>query len=216
MKPLPTQKRALLKRSALLDAAQLDFSEHGFAVATAKSIATRASVAIGTFYQYFEDKNDILRVLAGNRMELLSQNIDLYKINVIAGNEVVFEDSVFAEGGKIEELFREALAFIYQFHSQSPELHQVLEERRNNDPLLETILVNGEEILLARVLRFVQCFNLPKPEIVAANLFAMAEGLVHRHVFGDEESSVEEVVAIGAQMLAAYFINVTEANTARV
>ena len=215
MKPLPIQKRALLKRSALLDAARLDFSEHGFEIATAKSIAGRAGVAIGTFYQYFDDKNDILRVLAGNRMELLSQNIDLYKISIITGNEVVFDgsvftDEVFKDGSKIEELFRTALSFIYEFHRQDPELHQVLEERRNNDPLLKAILVNGEEILLERVSRFVQCFNLSKPEIVAANLFAMAEGLIHRHVFGDEELDVDEVVGIGAQMLSAYFYRCTE------
>ena len=215
MKPLPIQKRALLKRSALLDAARLDFSEYGFEIATAKSIAGRARVAIGTFYQYFDDKNDILRVLASNRMELLSQNVDLYKINAIAGSEVVFEDGIFNDGPKIEELFREALSSIYEFHSQDPELHQVLEERRNNDPLLKAILVNGEEILLQRVLRFVQCFNLSKPEIVAANLFAMAEGLVHRHVFGDEESGVDEVVGIGSQMLAAYFYRYAEANSAK-
>ena len=212
MKPLPIQKRALLKRSALLDAARLDFSENGFETATAKSIAHRAGVAIGTFYQYFDDKNDILRVLASNRMVLLSQNVDLYKISAITDSEVVFEEGALNAGINIEKRFRQALSFIYQFHSQDPELHQVLEERRNNDPLLKAILVNGEQILLQRVLRFVQCFNLRKPEIVAANLFAMAEGLVHRHVFGDEQSNVNDVVGIGAQMLAAYFYRCAEAH----
>lgn len=219
MKPLPIQKRALLKRSALLDAARLDFSEHGFEIATAKSIASRAGVAIGTFYQYFDDKNDILRVLAGNRMELLSQNVDLYKVNAVTDNGVVFEEGVYMGNGlegdfKIEEIFIEALSFIYEFHSQDPELHQVLEERRNNDPLLKDILVDGEEILLERIVRFVQCFNLSKPRIVAINLFAMAEGLVHRHAFGDDETDVNEVVGIGAEMLASYFYRCAAANSA--
>lgn len=216
MKPLPIQKRALLKRSALLDAARLDFSEHGFAVATAKSIAHRAGVATGTFYQYFDDKNDMLRVLASNRMELLSQNFELYEINAIVSSSEVFEEEVLTNAANIEQRFEHALSFIYQFHSQDPELHQVLEERRNNDPLLKAILANGEQILLQRVLRFVQCFNLNKPEIVAANLFAMAEGLIHRHVFSDEQSDVNDVVEIGAQMLAAYFYRCAEASSAKI
>ncbi|MFT5138137.1 MAG: AcrR family transcriptional regulator [Arenicella sp.] len=216
MKPLPIQKRALLKRTALLNAARQDFSEYGFEITTAKSIAGRAGVAIGTFYQYFDDKNDILRVLASNRMELLSENVELYKISVIVDSGGVVEEGGLNNGFEIEARFRQALSFIYQFHCQDPELHQVLEERRNNDPLLKTILVNGEEILLQRVLRFVQCFNLSKPEIVAANLFAMAEGLVHRHVFGDDQSDVNDVVGIGAQMLAAYFYRCADFNRAKV
>jgi AcrR family transcriptional regulator len=212
MKPLPIQKRALLKRAALLDAARLDFSEHGFDVATAKSIAHSAGVATGTFYQYFDDKNDMLRVLASNRMELLSQNVELYKISAIVNSNEFFEEEVSINASNIGRHFEQALSFIYQFHSQDPELHQVLEERRNNDPLLKAILVNGEQILLQRVLRFVQCFNLSKPEIVAANLFAMAEGLIHRHVFGDEQSDVSDVVEIGAQMLAAYFYRCADAS----
>lgn len=221
MKPLPVQKRALLKRSALLDAARLDFSENGFELATAKSIASRAGVAIGTFYQYFDDKHDILRVLASNRMELISQNIELYKIDAITNDDDLLDAEVLTDQSyvhqvckddlKIEARFRQALSFIYKFHIQDPELHQVLEERRNNDLLLKAILVNGEDILLERILRFVQCFNLSKPEVVAANLFAMAEGLIHRHVFGDRQSNIDEVVEIGAQMLAAYFYRSAEA-----
>ncbi|MFT4629520.1 MAG: AcrR family transcriptional regulator [Arenicella sp.] len=77
--PIPIQKRTLLKRADLLEAVRKDFSEYGFEIAIAKSIAGRTRVAIGMFYQYFDDENDIFRVLASNRMELLSQNVELYK-----------------------------------------------------------------------------------------------------------------------------------------
>ena len=44
-------------------AAEAEFTEHGYAQTTARSIAERAGVATGTFYQYFVDK-DVMRIVA--------------------------------------------------------------------------------------------------------------------------------------------------------
>lgn len=202
MKSLPTQDRALRKRAALLAAALCEFSESGFETATAKSIAARAGVATGTFYQYFENKNDILCVLAAERFDQLHANITVFEPGTITAGSGTGNKSV-------EELFSEVLLFVYDFHEQDPELHQVLEQRRSVDSELSNILSEGEVVLQERVLRFVQSFNMPQAELVAQNLFAMAEGLVHRHVFGHNPNATEfnkhEVVKVGAAMLAAYF-----------
>ncbi|MEM7357984.1 MAG: TetR/AcrR family transcriptional regulator [Pseudomonadota bacterium] len=202
MKSLPTQDRALRKRSALLTAAKAEFSDSGFETATAKSIAARAGVATGTFYQYFENKNDILCVLAADRFSQLHDNIDIFKPGAIDPADATSADAVMS-------LFSEVLLFVYNFHEQDPELHQVLEQRRSVDPELSAILAEGEAVLQERVLRFVQSFNLPQAELVAQNLFAMAEGLVHRHVFAHSPSATSfdkhQVVSVGAAMLAAYF-----------
>ena len=52
----PTQARAHKTRAALVEAAQAEFAESGYAGTTAKSIAKRAGVSTGSFYQYFTDK----------------------------------------------------------------------------------------------------------------------------------------------------------------
>ena len=58
---VPTQARAQRTRAALVAAAQNEFSEHGYAKTTAKRIAKAAGVSTGSFYQYFTDKDAVVR-----------------------------------------------------------------------------------------------------------------------------------------------------------
>ncbi|MEE4244307.1 MAG: TetR/AcrR family transcriptional regulator [Kangiellaceae bacterium] len=194
MKPLPKQARARQKRRSLITAAQQCFVADGFDVTTAKSIAEQAGVATGTFYQYFDNKEDILRIVAAQRMTELDKQLP----------EAAFP--VAQEQSKdVSELFLEVLELIYQFHQEAPELHQVLEQRRDNDPALAEILDAGEAKLQERVLAFVRRFNPSDAETIAFNLFAMAEGIVHRHVFREAPQSKQQTLKLGAEMLASYF-----------
>ena len=113
MKNLPTQERAIKKRIALLKAAQLDFSEVGFEIATAKSIAARANVATGTFYQYFENKNDILRVLAENRYSELHEQVLLLQSDESIRSLTSLAESKDEDADKINtfELFYRCLLY---------------------------------------------------------------------------------------------------------
>jgi len=191
-KALPTQARARLKRDTLIDAAASDFQQFGYDKTTAKTIAQRAGVATGTFYQYFHNKDDMLRTIAKQRFELLF--------------DFVKQPTATPEGSTVAETFQHILSLIYDYHKRDPTLHQVLEQRRYCDPHLATILDDGEAVLEERVLRFVQSFNLPNSTTVAFNLFAMAEGLVHRHAFAPDSGTERcHVIELGAEMLASYF-----------
>ncbi len=190
----PKQTRTLLKREQLIEAGELEFKQAGFGGATSKSIAARAGVATGSFYQHFANKDELLQEIARRRMAMLHANLP----------GLPNLQSQLAESS-VHELFLVALRFIYDFHQENPELHQVLEERRHLDSALHEILHQGEEALQERVLRFVRSFNLSQPEVVASNLFAMAEGIVHRHVFDVTRFSADVVIEQGAQMLSAYF-----------
>lgn len=203
MKALPTQERALKKRAALLAAAIDEFADAGFDNATAKTIAARAGVATGTFYQYFENKQDILCVIANERFRQLQDRIKLFQPQRVDQATTGVQES-----SEIQRLFAEVLDFVYDFHAQDPELHQVLEQRRGVDTELGKIMDRGEGVLRERVLRFVQSFNVELPEVVADNLYAMAEGIVHRHVFRALDTDKEDVIRTGADMLAAYFVSI--------
>lgn len=204
MKVLPTQARAKRKREALIIAATECFAGCGYDNTTAKTIASAASVATGTFYQYFDNKEDMLRVIAQQRME------DLYRQVPSAKEFFVLSERTHKgkpEAGTTQEIFHHVLELIYTFHEQAPQLHQVLEQRKELDPELEQILAQGETLLQARVLQFVQSFNIKTTDAVAFNLFAMSEGLVHRHVFGKPTQSKAVTLQLGATMLASYFDN---------
>jgi AcrR family transcriptional regulator len=204
MKAMPIQARAKQKRASLVSAAQQCFVEEGYENTTAKTIASCAGVATGTFYQYFENKEDILRVVAQHRVEELYQQVPSVKDTLALVNAIASQGENHLT---TETIFLQVLELIYNFHAQAPELHQVLEQRKYLDLELAKILDKGEALLSERVLLFVQGFNVQQPEVIAFNLFAMAEGLVHSHVFGKPKKSKQETLVFGAAMLAAYFNN---------
>ncbi|WP_417449129.1 TetR/AcrR family transcriptional regulator [Kordiimonas sp.] len=59
-KKIPTQARAKAKRDAILRGAVKLLLEEGPAAVTTTSISQAAGVPVGSVYQYFEDKDDIL------------------------------------------------------------------------------------------------------------------------------------------------------------
>lgn len=56
-------KITALKRGSILDAAQAVFAERGYHRTTIKDVATRADVADGTLYNYFDNKDALLSAL---------------------------------------------------------------------------------------------------------------------------------------------------------
>ena len=67
------EARALF-RNAILDAAEAVFAERGFHGARIQDIAERARIAVGTVYNHFSQKDDVLAALLEERTEgLLAQ-----------------------------------------------------------------------------------------------------------------------------------------------
>jgi AcrR family transcriptional regulator len=62
------EARALF-RNAIIEAAEAVFAERGFHGARIQDIAERAKVAVGTVYNHFEQKEDVLRALLDERTE---------------------------------------------------------------------------------------------------------------------------------------------------
>ncbi|MGM0769628.1 MAG: TetR/AcrR family transcriptional regulator [Pseudomonadota bacterium] len=204
MKPAPRQQRAIRKRNALLAAAFEEFSAQGFEPTTAKSIADRAGVATGTFYQYFDNKQDVLLEITRQRFEELHDHLQVPEARL----EVTHRQSTGNESSTIRDLFRQALGFLYDFHQQEAGLHDVLEYRRRVDPSLAALMDQGEAVLMERVRAFVARYVREDVETTAFCLFSMAEGIVHRHVFqGHQDVTRDELIETGTQLLAAYFEN---------
>lgn len=65
---LPLGPRARATREAILVAAAERFANNGYANTTVAEIAAAAGVGLGTVYQYFRDRADVIRVLARNRV----------------------------------------------------------------------------------------------------------------------------------------------------
>src|SRR5260221_9100725 len=63
-KPTRSDRRMVRNRKALLSAAEKVIAEKGFERVTIDEIAETADLAKGTFYNYFDDKNEIAKELA--------------------------------------------------------------------------------------------------------------------------------------------------------
>lgn len=70
------EARALF-RNAILDAAEAVFAERGFHGARIQDIAARARTAVGTVYNHFEDKDDVLHALLEERTEEMLERFRL-------------------------------------------------------------------------------------------------------------------------------------------
>jgi AcrR family transcriptional regulator len=69
----PQQKRSLEKRARLTAAGLALFGEKGYERTSVDEIAQRARLAVGTFYQHFRSKRQLLLALMDELLEKLSQ-----------------------------------------------------------------------------------------------------------------------------------------------
>jgi AcrR family transcriptional regulator len=69
----PVQERSLEKRDRLNGAALALFAEKGFHATSVADIAARARLAVGTFYQHYRTKRQLLLALMNELLEKLSQ-----------------------------------------------------------------------------------------------------------------------------------------------
>lgn len=67
----PKTARGERTRNRLLDAAEGAFGENGFHATSIGDITRRASVALGTFYVYFDSKDEIFRALVAHMGEMV-------------------------------------------------------------------------------------------------------------------------------------------------
>ena len=108
--PRTERGRKTLRR--LLEAAAAEFGERGFHEAAITGITQRAGVALGTFYTYFESKEELFRALVRD----MSQATRAHVAEAVRGAP----DRIAAE--------RIGLAAFIAFTRKHPELYRIIEE----------------------------------------------------------------------------------------
>jgi AcrR family transcriptional regulator len=173
----PKQERARRTREALVRAGQSELSSKGYAGATAKSIAEAAGVATGSFYQYFADKDAVLRELAEARFT---------RIAARALEALEVEGAAPADPRREVALrMRHVAELVVDYHREDPGLHAVLAERRHHDATLDAMTSAAERALLGRITVLLARWRHPGDlEATAFILFQLVEGAVHAHCLG--------------------------------
>lgn len=191
---VPRQRRAKHKRQALLAAAEQEFSEREYPEVTTKTIAARAGVSAGTFYQYFESKDHILR--------------EVWRIRLATFTDRIVDHDGALPGatasGSIGEHIRQSMALTHRFHADNPRLHGTIEYRRALDPLLDRMAAAGDRIILERVTKAIRRWGIADAEEVAFVIVSMSEGLVHRQALRQSSVSHERVMEQGAEIITRH------------
>ena len=171
----PVQTRAKRSRAKILLAGQREFSANGYGGTTAKSIAVRAGMSVGTFYQYYSDKDSLLRELASERQATLSARLS----RAMAG----------AEGGgaavSVRAAINEVVTATLEYHREDVGLHAVLTERRHADSEMDDEASGAEHAMVMAIEQLLKQWGaVGDHEALAYILFGAVEGTVHAHVMG--------------------------------
>jgi AcrR family transcriptional regulator len=109
---LPKTARGRQTRDKLLQAAEIEFGSQGYHDASVSSITNQADVALGTFYNYFESKEEIYRALVG----YMSHRVRSWIAARVAGAP----DRITAE--------RQGLQAYLEFVREHPGLYRIIAE----------------------------------------------------------------------------------------
>lgn len=185
----PQQPRAHKTRAALVSAARREFSERGYALTTAKTIAQRADVGTGTFYHYFSDKDVLLREITRERVRYMhEQTAPLAS----APSRSVDPRMLFLDA---RARVRTLVELSVNYHREDRRLHAVITERRLCDPEVEGIMAASERDAVQRLAAGLRGWSYDgDSEAAAFMMFSLLEGAVHGHVLGQAMVSDERFV----------------------
>ncbi|RKF17664.1 TetR/AcrR family transcriptional regulator [Altericroceibacterium spongiae] len=114
----PRTERGRRTLRKLLDAAALEFGEHGFHEASITGITRRAGTALGSFYTYFDSKDEIFRALVRD---------------LSGGVRDAVKETHDPDAASLEQE-RQALTSFLRFAREHKEIYRIIDEAEFVDP----------------------------------------------------------------------------------
>jgi len=192
----PLQRRATETVQAILQAAAQVFSEEGY-TATTNRIAERAGVSIGSLYQYFQDKNEILT-------SLLEQHVQEGYHNI--SREL---PTIMRAGKLAPATIRRLIEIMIDLHEKNPALHRVLFEQVKLDQfrgayaMNEAITVDSLAVLLEQTPKSRKAVLYGPLRLVVHTV----EAMTHRFVlYGYDDLEKEVFIAELTDMISRYLL----------
>lgn len=194
----PRSRRGVAARARLLDAAKLIFEEDGFLEARITDIAERAGLSHGSFYHYFDSKEEIFREVAKTMEDLLSAPL----------NTVIFDPS---SNAKPRERILEGNRRFLESYRAEARIIGVIEQVSRYDSQISAKRTENQRNDLPRVVESIRQLQRRgsvdptlDPEIAAVAL----AGMVHRFaevwlVQKSFDCSIEDA----AEQLTKLFVN---------
>jgi AcrR family transcriptional regulator len=188
----PVQRRAKDTVDIILQAAGEVFSQRGYAAGTTNRIAERAGVSVGTFYQYFPNKDAVLVALVERHVEAGMRSVE----SLLEAAAAAPED--------LRALLRSFVTAMVALHGQEPDLHRVLFEEAPHPPELHECVLQTEEGLAhtwLSILQRIPGVSVRNADTAAHLVVQLTEALTHRFVLHGlhdltNEAFIDEVVIL--------------------
>ena len=188
----PSQLRSRATVEAVVEAAAQVFERHGYAAGTTNRIAERAGVSIGSVYQYFADKDALLRAVAERHL-------------ADAGRLVAAELAALDEDAEPTTAIAGVLRAVIALHRDRPRLHRILFEEAPLPAALRAGVRDLEAAAAARVAAYLARRPVPptEPLVTARLLVEAVEAWAHRFVIHPRDDEDEAAfVDAAARVLA--------------
>jgi AcrR family transcriptional regulator len=188
----------MTRRQQLIDAAAGVFARKGYRAASISDVIARAGVARGTFYLYFDSKEQVFLAIVDDFCGRAKRMLD-------APETTVRLDEHHGQA-MLKRLFRRWLE-LFAAHRDAAAV--VLREAPAIDPRFEASLTRLRNLALSHLagrVRRVQAAGLvngsPSPELVARLQMAMVEESVRAFVLPEPSVTVEDLDNLAGQLAA--------------
>ncbi|WP_171021925.1 MULTISPECIES: TetR/AcrR family transcriptional regulator [Cohaesibacter] len=189
----PKQERAKVMVEAVLESTQLLLADVGYEATNTTRIAERAGMSIGSLYQYFSNRDEIIEEL---------QRRHHHETSAIM--EKAFAE---AESLPLDDAIRRLVRATVDLHQNEPELHRVLTEVVPVSVNAESRAAMSEKIDAAQQRLFQRLASeLPIRNITATALVIRetVEGSIHRAVLHGHSGYIDVVAEEVVRMVISY------------
>jgi AcrR family transcriptional regulator len=153
------QDRSRRSYLALIDAATALFGAHGYDAVGTPEIAQRASVSVGTFYRYFDDKHEIYLEIARRTM------VAAYRETIANLGPERFI------GRARRDTISETIAILFDHVLSRPQLTRSFQEMSLRDPEMAEVMRAFEQVSIQRITTLISAIVppavVPDPEAMA-------------------------------------------------
>ena len=184
----PRTERGRVTLRKLLDAASAEFGEKGFHEASISGITRRAGTALGSFYTYFDSKDEVFRALVNDLSD---------QVRVASAGAVSVEMSPM-------EIERAVIGAFLEFTRQHKEIYRIVDEAEFVDPASYRLhYETTAQRILARLTRGAEQgeFRAGLTEAHAWALMGMNVFLGLRYCVWSDDTKIEDVRDLALSIL---------------
>ncbi len=198
MRKRPKQTRSIETVNVILEASAQVFSNHGYEGTTTDMIAEKAGISIGSFYQYYPNKDAVLISLLERHLERVK------KLMALIQEELENEEQA------LEITLKKCIGALVRHHLQDADLDKILSEQvQYPDPIVSTISGIHESMVIGitHYLESHPAIKKQHPALSAGLIMRAIDTLTHHYVSDDLRTySQEAFIRELSDMIYAYLI----------